>query len=319
MAQRVWSEPARRDLGVDVHRIQAETILLQNVLLDDSHLAAMALMNRAASLSALIYDPETRAISSNCILHAHEGNVDWVVSLFSAAVAIQAAHAHQFINEFAKAFESAPAFSSHPKSGWRNEPDDMLNVIANVFAPIGQEQSRFVTEDFSDAENFLRDSPAIANSDKAGLTVEFPLSNGKSYKKNFIRNSFLGRILGRELPSALFEALADVPHPQLGSGLLMLLRLPVSFDLHETPKVCNELNLAASKEWPCNLMGAWCLSDPETPAFASFVPSLLRKKGFLTNLTVSQAMRAQWATEYLSSLCSTSEHPGRERNEEERR
>ena len=107
--------------------------------------------------------------------------------------------------------------------------------------------------------------------------------------------------------------ITDQPHPQLGSGALITLKLPVTIpeDSKESAaETANALNFleAASKDTiqfanggsdRTTLLGAWCV-DPtngrgDSLAFVSFIPSILARAGLLENLCIYNAVRTSWA------------------------
>jgi hypothetical protein len=102
--------------------------------------------------------------------------------------------------------------------------------------------------------------------------------------------------------TALVQVFTDQPHPDYGSGALILLRLPVTFS-DQAASVANELNRAeADGTSTTTMLGAWC-RDPgedDSVAFTSFVPSGLARPGVLDNLVLYAAGRAAWAHEMLS-------------------
>ena len=98
------------------------------------------------------------------------------------------------------------------------------------------------------------------------------------------------------------EGDAEERHPQLGSGALFILKLPVSLRGVNREELANRLNCAEAAEWThCHYLGGWCKDPDDNLAFVSFIPSTLRRPGLLENLLSSMANRAKWSNEFLAS------------------
>ena len=118
--------------------------------------------------------------------------------------------------------------------------------------------------------------------------------------------------------TALLQIMTDQPHPQLGSGALVILKLPVKIpkdSKDDAASRANALNFleAAGKDTiefstggsdRTTLLGAWCVdpsrSEGDSLAFVSFVPSLVARAGILENLCIYNAVRTQWASRVLN-------------------
>ena len=136
LAQRVWAEPARMSAGFAVYRVHAETALLRNLEEQEDLSAKLALFNQMASLSAYVWDPAARRLALRCSIYVHAENLAWLQKILGAAVGIQAADAHIKVG-LATMLRGEPDISAHPRSGPRNEADDMLGVI-EMFAADGK-------------------------------------------------------------------------------------------------------------------------------------------------------------------------------------
>jgi hypothetical protein len=127
-----------------------------------------------------------------------------------------------------------------------------------------------------------------------GLTAEFGLADGAQ-----------SAIAGHR-QTALFQLMADQPHPELGGGLFCLLQMPHRVtDEARLHRVCLQLNQMemAAHDLPPHF-GAWCPGRMgNNPAYLSFLPNALRSaSGIAVNTAIWALHRAQWANAMLASL-----------------
>jgi hypothetical protein len=294
LAQRVWAEPPRASEGFEVSRVHAETDLLQRVSAQPDLLDRLAVLNRFASLSALVWDPQRWRLTLRCSVYVHRQSLPWVRQLFAAAVAIQAADAHIKVAELPRFLGGEPDVSAHPASGWRHQPDDMLEVIARVFAPQGRGPSPFTEADFKTALRMQPRPWVLATGNGAGMAAEFPFRGD------------VPAVAGGS-GTALFTASARERHPQLGSGALLLLSLPSPPDpgpakSGESARLANELNLAEPESWTgAHFLGAWATDPGRGLTFTTFLPAAVYRRGLLDAMILSSAMRARWASDHLAA------------------
>ncbi|MFB3779770.1 MAG: hypothetical protein ACE141_19275, partial [Bryobacteraceae bacterium] len=268
LAQRVWAEPVRRDAGVDVVCVRAETDFLRNVPDTERTAAALQALNSQASLSGFVWDKQRGRIKLACSAYCNEENVGWTTRLLYAAIAIQCADAHIKAEMGPQLLQSEVDVSQHPEHGPRSLRDDMLNVIQGTVAPHGSGRSAFTAEDFSEAARILS-RQVLASSGKTGLTAEFPFCGSTPAV-----GKWLGLSERKGLETALLQVDGECRHPQLGSGMQMRLTLPIDCDRSRGQAIACKLNLAECVQWTrCNQLGGWCW-DPSlhAPTFASFVP-----------------------------------------------
>jgi len=138
--------------------------------------------------------------------------------------------------------------------------DDILEVVAQIYAPIGKEPSRFAGhnefEEF--AENYARNDNCFANGDANGLPLETPFGSD----------------------SALIRLRTEEAHPQLGNGLLATLQMTYSGDALAMANQAAELNFLETVSWTgFPQLGSWHTSqnreEDEVVAFTLFVPNAL--------------------------------------------
>lgn len=233
LAQRVWAEPCRQDHGYGLVCVRAETDLLRQVPNNQRTLEMVNLLNAHASLSSLVWHKDKATVKLACSAYFHSENASWLRGIFYAAAAIQAADAETKVATAAEVLRGEPGVSQHPGSGPRETMDDLLNVIEGSVARVGQESSRFTEEDFASAADTLS-GQVLATASETGLTAEFPF---------FGATPAVGTALGlgtsTQLETALLQADCEARHPQLGSGVLLLLKLPLAKDADASAAIAN--------------------------------------------------------------------------------
>ena len=284
VSQRVWAEPARDDGGFAVCKIHAETDMLKELPPTPKTFAYLALANSTASLNRYVYDPQRMKLKLACCTYFHAENAGWQASYLATAVAIQAAQAHAELGAFAGLL-GAPADETIPPSGVRTNPDDMLNVL-HLFKQAGSEPSAFAGEECARIEKMSPCPFVIANSDKDGATIEFPFADC--------------------VPStAMMRVLTDVTHPKLGSGVFLLLKIPLIPGVSQNIELSNQLNRAELNSWTrSRAFGAWCKDvengDPLNGiAYVCFIPSLAKMDRLLENEVLQMATRTRWLHDYV--------------------
>jgi len=224
----------------------------------------------------------------------YQENLQWAKHLFLSVVGIQAADAHIKIG-LGEVFHAEPDASAHPTNGRRSQPDDTLDIIRSVFVPQGQGPAPFVAAEFEAALAMDPTPWVLANADGTGLTAEFPFSGGRPA----VDQSMTGR--GGAPETALFTATAETRHPQLGSGALLRLALPVVLDPHQAADLAMRLNRLQVTEYAdAPFLGAWC-PDHHTNgvSFVTFLPSATHRPGLLKVMAFNAALHTNWARETL--------------------
>jgi hypothetical protein len=162
----------------------------------------------------------------------------------------------------------------------------------------GQEESRggesdWGQEDLDQIESVLSRISVCTTGD-LGLTAEFPLGSGAVSAAHGDRQT------------ALYQVMADQPHPEAGGGLFCLLQMPHQVaDEEKLRKVCAQLNsMEMAEDDLVPHFGAWCVGKlGNNPAYVSFLPNVLhRVSGIAVNNAVWAMNRAIWANEKLASM-----------------
>jgi hypothetical protein len=265
---------------------------------DTKAAAVVGIANLMETMSALIWNNDDHTISECCtsVIYADTAE-SWTKVLTSAAV-LQNTAAHSRAHGVSEALGCRLATSNHPKSGERPRMDDILNVPAQALAPAGAGPSKFaghLMERVTGPDSPLSRLSVLTTGDANGLTAEFPYGGDRSAIE------LAANKLALPSKTALLQVMTDQPHPQLGSGALITLRLP--FKIADGGKdgaadYANVLNfLEGTTDTRTTLLGAWCADPnaPESVAFVSFVPSALANQGVLENLCIYNAFRTQWA------------------------
>jgi hypothetical protein len=278
--QRVQVDSGQEENGLLVYQLSAETDFICRV---DSRAPDIAerlgLFNRFASSYAIVLDPPTGRVGLRSSVVLHEQNAKWIVPYFSTLAIIQPVDAQIKAAAFVEMLGGRIDSSSHPLSGVRAVHDDMLNIIQAVYRPKGAEPSRWLgAAEFEQFLSMTHQYGLFSTGDATGLSAE--LSFGDD--------------------TALITANADQRHPQLGHGLLLLLKLPVTFWKPGADHLAVELNTAEANTFAgSHLLGGWCSQeisgDRQLPVFAGFVPNAAYRPGLVPTLVMSLAQKARWA------------------------
>jgi hypothetical protein len=174
-----------------------------------------------------------------------------------------------------------------------NEP--ILGAMRRTFggqSPRGG-NSEWTERDMQQVEGYLSQM-CVCTTGGAGLTAEFPLAAG-------VVSAATGNT-----ETALFQLMADQPHPEMGGGLFCLLQMPQQIgDKAQLQRICCELNKLemAAADLPPHF-GAWCPGKlGGNPAYVSFLPnSMHRVSGIAVNTAFWAVNRANWANRMLVNM-----------------
>jgi hypothetical protein len=154
-------------------------------------------------------------------------------------------------------------------------------------------RSKWTVQDLAQVEGLLSEL-CVCTTGGLGLTAEFGLTPDAL------------SAAAADGATALFELMADQPHPELGGGLLCLLQMPhQARDEQQLQQVCLQLNNLemAAQDLPPHF-GAWCPGRlGRNPAYVSFLPNALHAaSGIAVNASLWAMSRAQWADTVLPAL-----------------
>lgn len=147
LAQRVWSDPGFDDDGFEIFRLHAQTDLLRGFDTTAESLAKLNVLAGFATTSGYLVDEDAGTVRLAASMYAHAETEDWVRRTFQFVVAMQAAEAQITAGVLADVVGATVAATSHPASGPRPEPDDMLDVLRDIVAPRGELPSAWEGEE----------------------------------------------------------------------------------------------------------------------------------------------------------------------------
>ncbi len=269
LAQTVSFAP-RRDLhGVPVSTLHVETDLLADVPATTATWTRLAAVNRLASLSAYVANPEAGTVSLHASVSLTDDNWPMARLLVLHAVALQVADAHAEAAELARAFGARVNASAHPSNGPRSHPDEMLGVV-EVYQQRGQEPSPIETGELAQLVH-LEPRPWLqAMNEPTRLLADLEFATNQP---------------------ARLELDTAVIHPALGSGLQLRLLIPIEPD----PAIAQKLNANEALQPDAHQLGAWCVDPEHGLGFVGFVPSAACVPDLARALVYHAAGRNEWA------------------------
>jgi len=285
-AQRIWAEKPIKDNGFLVTKVNAETELLKYPTRSTETEALLAIEMIKASLSGLIIDPETDKITLRCSAYIHEENQSWLGRIFPLAAIMQVIEAENKGDILAMLLELQPDKSNHPDSGFRNEMDEMLNVVDQAIIPVGSEPFHSIGDfEFRRTADILNDQSLISTASETSLSAYLP---------------FAGK-------SALLQVDTEHEHPELGKGLLIRLFLPPEKILPVTVidgAFVMDLNSMGQNSFPSgHFLGSWCLGpvgeNVQTAVYVTFIPAIVCTPGILLNICISTLSHGKLAEQFL--------------------
>ena len=284
--QRIWAEERVQDRGFSLWRIHVATDFLEafDVTRPETRGWLGALLPFSTQY-AWVHDPASGHLRLWSSSWVHEETFERRLRDLSVAAVLQLSDAQSRAPALAERFSEEIDTSSHPASGRRGEPDEILGVVTQLFIPQGNAGSAWDTPaEFEETvELFNENQSGFGSSGGHGLTLEFAFGDQTS----------------------MLRFQTDTPNPGLGNGLLQLLHLPLSLSEDECTDLALRLNREETSEptWS-QLLGSWCGTDSIgsgwTPVFVSFLPNAMRKMGDVPSLAMNQASRARWASAKLA-------------------
>jgi hypothetical protein len=208
-------------------------------------------------------------------------NIGWMPDLLANTCIVQPINAQIHAFTMHETLGSGAPDVTRPSALRDAGLDEILEIIAQVYGPLGQKPSRWAgTDEFEIfAERWAKSDYCFGFGDPNGMTLETPFGSD----------------------SALIRLLTDQKHPQLGQGLLATLQLPYASDALSIAREVAELNLLEATYWTgFPQLGCWhsaSRADKEVPAFTLFVPNALYQAGLATQIAFWFMHRARWARE----------------------
>jgi hypothetical protein len=147
-------------------------------------------------------------------------------------------------------------------SGKEHHADAILSMLGKREAKAGD--SAWTVDDFNYVQSKLSEF-CVCTSNGRGLTAEFGL-----------RPDMGSAVLGHHM-TALWQLMAEQPHPGAGGGLLCTLHMPHRVSRERLPDALANLNrreMEPRDQSPH--FGAWCQGNSEdTVAYVSFLPNMM--------------------------------------------
>jgi hypothetical protein len=174
--------------------------------------------------------------------------------------------------------------------------DTVLGAARKLFTkepPRPAERSLWTDPDFELVHSYLS-RVSVCTTGGLGLSAEFGIRKGE-----------MSAIAGHH-NTALWQMMADQPHPELGAGLFCLLNMPHQVSdkekLDRAIKELNRLEMQGNDQPPH--FGAWCSGTIDNnPAYVSFLPNALHSaNGIALNMSFWAMSRAQIADAMLLTM-----------------
>ncbi|KLR59939.1 hypothetical protein IMCC26207_110178 [Actinobacteria bacterium IMCC26207] len=291
LAQRITASPVWSDGSMDCTTVRISTEVVVDVDSETDPCSVIAVANMQSTLSAVVWDPETKRISESCSVVVTDGNFHWLIDVLATAAILQNAAAHGRAFGVAELVGGKPAASDHPLMGCRAEMDEMLRVPEEVILPEGQGGSRFAGPLLESLASFGDQRGVIGSLGDTSYTCELPYTGRRSVAEVMM--------LGEPVETSLLVIETAAEHPVFGSGALLILRPPPDFA--NPAAAANQINqFETTQHTDLNLLGAWCPDATKdetgtTVAFTAFIPNMLARRNLLENLLLYQADRSQFA------------------------
>jgi hypothetical protein len=203
---------------------------------------------------------------------------DWLPHFLASMGLMQPTNAQIQAAGTAEIIQGGSPDVSSPRGMKLEGLDGMLDVAELVFAPRGNEANRWIgTGEFEEtAETWGRSDLCFGIGDPQELTLETPFGEA----------------------SALIRLRTSERHPQLGTGLLGTIQLPIENECNAVAHECARLNFMETLWTDIPLFGCWSphqsLNGRYAPAFTSFIPNALYRPGLATNMALWLFARARW-------------------------
>ncbi|MBM4220588.1 MAG: hypothetical protein FJ170_01425 [Gammaproteobacteria bacterium] len=287
LRQEVEASPTFDSLDTEVSGVTFSTTIATGVTADTEKVhAVLAELNSHAICCAYVYDVQVRTIRAVCIGYVHSDVLAWRARSLAVFAMIQLCLAESEADWIADITGGRVSVGSHPISGVRDMPDEMLSVLDGLIAIEGGGLSKFAdaSEFEAMADTVRQMNAATLGGSVSGICFEFPY--------------------GSETSLVRFQT--QVRHRRAGAGLQMSLSLPMQASPTDLAAMAASLNQReAAAECMAGLYGAWCVSPPvagggDTLSYRAFLPNILYRPGRAQQEFYSLARRAHWVNQLLN-------------------
>ena len=265
LRQRIWSTPAYDDRGIVIHRVYAITDAIRDVKVPQTQVdVALSPLGTLAIGAAKVFATKENVVRLWTTATVRREVAEWMTSFLASYAIIQVIEAETTSAPTADMVKGVVDQTSHPTSGTRQTPDEMLGVLDAAFRPIGQKNSPWNgSNEFQQIAERLNTSNCFCTADSTGLAAEFQF--------------------GQE--TSMMRLISTENHPVIGSGVGMFLQIPVWGSEESASKIAGALNRAeANGQCPSHLIGSWCSKNLVIGAFPrsrhSFPPLCFAKDSF---------------------------------------
>lgn len=254
--------------------------------------AIVSALNAESAVSSLVWDHERHVVSSVITAYPLSTTAEWSL-LFARAAVMQGFDAHALVVKLHEQLRDCePMASNHPTLGERLTPDPVFASIEHTLIPIGEGPSRFAGRELAALADRDDIGWLLANGDAHDFTANLP----------FVVPGDTRTGLSAIRDSSLFQLSTTTPHPEFGSGLYAILRLPIDVPDHEIAALAGGLNRAEALETTgFSFTGSW-FPDPDIKAtltYHAFTPSAFAGPGLISLVTQDMALRNHWAAQRL--------------------
>jgi hypothetical protein len=276
------------EYGPEMWQLSVKTDFLRDVPINDpTFVGSAALVSSiAASTYGWVYPTSEiltqyapgstpRLYLSNTAYVTSE-NIEWMPWLLGSMAILQPVNAQIQSRITSNLLGGVPDVSRPPELAGL-ELDGMLEIVAQLYAPLGQEASRWIGgEEFSAiAANCGTSDCCFGIADHQGLAIEASFGD----------------------TTAMVALRTDQTHPQLGNGLLVTLKVPHFDDPQMIANECAGLNFMESLWNDFPQFGCWHSiaygEDRHGAAFSTFVPNALYQPGLANEMALWMVQRAQ--------------------------
>ncbi|MGD8487216.1 MAG: right-handed parallel beta-helix repeat-containing protein, partial [Chloroflexota bacterium] len=237
--QRVWADTAVESHGDTLWHVRARTPIYRDLPDTADTYALLQDLNGITSLSAYVYDPDDRSISSRCGVFVYDEIAQWIDKYLLASVGLQASFGWSQGQALAEGHLLDDA--AHPAAGHPEEPDEMLSVAGS-----------WAAEPCAITRPRLNSVAATLSSEGAGV---MPPGEDGAMKV----------VVPLDDKQFAVWAISATDHPFLGPGAGTRLVLPFELGPQRGAWLANALNLAETSEWRGedrpHALGAWQMTE----------------------------------------------------------
>jgi hypothetical protein len=291
---RVRADEAPKQQDILQARITVRTDFLKDIATGDEKFVRLAglVSRQLTSTYAWVYAPPDLHAQSKTVgaptmwfgssAYISSDDIGWLPDFLAKAAVLQPINAQIQSRGMPELLGTGVPNMTRPDSLKDAGLDDILEVAAKIYVPLGQEPSRW-----SGSDEFEKFSEKWAKSD---YCFGFGDPQGMSFETPFGTDTALVRLFATE------------KHPQLGNGLLATLQLPMVDDDLTMAKEAAELNFLEAVSWTnFPQLGCWHTNqnrgNQEGLAFSLFIPNALYMPGLASRTAAWFFQRARWVRE----------------------